>query len=464
MMEDRKHFRQRQINGCELSMNGGYYDGNDCCDPAQPPFLQQYHQRQGPSDFRQASRYTMPRIQEAAGLNDSAYTAPYKDDSGLGEKRLFPYQKNGSVDGFGWRRGSSEHFRDAGKGMTGSSLGRLGFVVDIRGGGARRDYTSRECEDEMHQGRGSNSSRDFRGGGATSSLNEYQGRDIREVTSNRNDFKQGDSTWSNPRERGRRLMLNNRQMGRQGGYDRGIESRDDYYNSDMRYDDDDRRSINSSGVYGHDRREDDRMSMNYIGGGRGYGRRDDGRRLMNYGGYGYGRQDDGSRVSTWINPREHETRQLLDGRLAVYRCGFNRGIHNRDDRVRNGYCGVDGDDDYNNMEVRCVEDGIRLMNNDDGYGYDRWDDDYYDPEILGRDIKCDPSQPLFAQQYYQRRCSTEDDRQSNRYTLPQVRQVARDYDSNYKVPYKDGSGFGETRRLLPYRVNDRYRVNDLLCI
>ena len=98
-MEDRKHFRQRQINGYGLSMNGGYYDGNDCCDPAQPPFLQQYHQRQGPSDFHQASRYTLPRIQEAAGLDDSAYTAPYKDDSGgLGEKRLFPYQKNGSLD------------------------------------------------------------------------------------------------------------------------------------------------------------------------------------------------------------------------------------------------------------------------------------------------------------------------------------------------------------------------------
>lgn len=35
-------------------------------------------------------------------------------------------------------------------------------------------------------------------------------------------------------------MLNNRQMGRQGGYDRGIESRDDHYNNDMRYDDDDK--------------------------------------------------------------------------------------------------------------------------------------------------------------------------------------------------------------------------------
>jgi hypothetical protein len=304
--------------------------------------------------------------------------------------------------------------------MTGSSSGRLGFVVDIRGGGARGDYTTRECEDEMHQGRGSNSSRDFRGGGATSSLNEYQWRGIREVTSNRNDFKQGDSTWSNPRERGRRHMLNNRQMGRQGGYERGIESRDDHYNNDMRYDDDDRRSMNSSGVYGYDRREDIRMSMNNIGGGRGYGRRDDGRMLMNDGGSGDGRQDDGSRVSTWINPREHETRQMLEGRLAVYRCGFDKGIHNRDDRVRNGYCGVDGDDDYNNNEVRCVEDGISLMNNDDGYGYDRCDDDYH----------------------------------SNRYTLSPIQKGVRDYDRSYTVPYKDGSGFGETRRLLPYRVND----------
>jgi len=114
--------------------------------------------------------------------------------------------------------------------MTGSSSGRLGFVVDIRGGGARGDYTTRECEDEMHQGRGSNLSRDFRGGGDTTSLNEYQWRDICEVTSNRNDFKQGDSTWSNPRERGRRHMLNNHI----------IESRDDHYNNDMRYDDDDK--------------------------------------------------------------------------------------------------------------------------------------------------------------------------------------------------------------------------------
>ena len=146
--------------------------------------------------------------------------------------------------------------------------------------------------------------------------------------------------------------------------------------------------MNSSGVYGYDMREDIRMSMNNIGGGRGYGRRDDGRMLMNDGGSGDGRQGYGSRVSTWINPREHETRQMLEGRLAVYRCGFDKGIHNRDDRVRNGYCGVDGDDDYNNNEVRCVEDGISLMNDDDGYSYDR-------------------------------------------------------------------SGFGETRRLLPYRVNDR---------
>ena len=282
LMGDRKHFRHRQINSHGLSMNGGYFDGNDCHDPSQPLVSQQYYQRHGPSDFRQASRYTLPRIREAAGHDDSAYTAPYKDGSGLREKRLlFPYRKNGSVDGFDWQRGSSEIFREAGRGMTGSSTGRLGFGLDTREGGGSRDYAIRECVDELHQGLGSNLIRGFRErGGNTSSLNEYQGRDIRGGTSSRNDFRQGGSTWNNPKERGRRKVLDNRQMGRQSGYDIGIDRRDDYYNNDMIYDDNDRRSMNSSDGYGYDRREDDRRPMNNIG-GRGYGWRDDGRRLMN---------------------------------------------------------------------------------------------------------------------------------------------------------------------------------------
>ena len=300
-----QQFQQRQSNGYGLSMDGGYYDDNDYYDPSQPLFGQQYYQRQGSSeDFRQASRYTLPRNRQALGDYDISYTASYKDDSGLREKRLRGYRMSGSVNDFGWRRGSSENFRQAGRGMTGSSTGGFGYGDDIRGGGGRRGYTPREreirqqqidrdgYEVDMYQGRGSNSIRDFRQGSPTSSINEYQDRVIRGGTSNRNDFRRGGSTGNNPRELGSRQMIDSRQIGRQGGNDRGIDSREDYYNDDMRYGEDDRRSMNSSGGYGYDRREDDRRSMNNDG-GYSDGRRDDDRRSMNdNGGNRYDRRDD----------------------------------------------------------------------------------------------------------------------------------------------------------------------------
>jgi hypothetical protein len=374
MARDRMLFRQRQFNGNGLSMNGeGFHDDIGYYDPSQPLVRQQYYQRHGPSDFRQASRYTLPRIREESGHDDSAYTTPYKDDNGLGEKCLFPLRKNGSVDGFGWRRGRSElfrepvsgmagyddnpyydptqplfaqqyyqrqgssedfekasrytlprnrqalgdcgssytasykddsglrekrlrgyrmsgsvndfgwrrdlseNFRQEGRGMTGSSTGGFGYGGDIRGAGGRRNYTPTEremrqqridpdeYEDNMYQGRGSNLIRDFRLGSPTSSINGFQDRSIRGGTSKRNDFRQGDSTWNNLRERGSRQLLDNRQVGRRGGYDRGIDSRDDYYNNNMRYYDDDRRSMNGSGGYGYDSREDDRWMIKLRG-------------------------------------------------------------------------------------------------------------------------------------------------------------------------------------------------------
>jgi hypothetical protein len=148
-----------------------------------------------------------------------------------------------------------------------------------------------EYEDNMYEDRGSNSIRDFSRGSPTSSINRYQDPGIRGGASNRNDFRQGGSTLNNPAARGSRQMLDNRQMGRQGGYDRGINDRDDYYKDDMRYDEDDRRSMISSGGYGYDRQEDDRRSMNNDG-GNGYGRRDDDRRMNDNGGSRYDRRDD----------------------------------------------------------------------------------------------------------------------------------------------------------------------------
>ena len=298
-----QQIQQRQSNGYGLSMDGGYNDDNDYYDPSQPLFGQQYYQRQGSSeDFRQASRYTLPRNQQALGDYDSSYTASYKDDSGLREKRFRGYRMSGSVNDFGWRRGSSGKFRQAGGEMTGSSTGGFGYGA-IRGGGGRRDYTPREremrqqqidrdeYEDNMYEDRGSNSIRDFSRGSPTLSINRYQDPGIRGGASNRNDFRQGGSTLNNPAARGSRQMLDNRQMGRQGGYDRGIDDHDDYYKDDMRYDEDDRRSMISSGGYGYDRQEDDRRSMNNDG-GNGYGRGDDDRRMNDNGESRYDRRDD----------------------------------------------------------------------------------------------------------------------------------------------------------------------------
>ncbi len=276
-----QQFQQRLSNGYGLSMEGGFNDDYDDYESSQPIFGQQYYGRQGNSeDFRQASRYTLPRNRQALGDYDSSYIS-YKDDSGLRERRLRGYRMNGRVNDFGWQRGSSENFRQVGKRMSGSSTSGLAYGGNTRGRGGQSDYTPRERElrqrqfdrndydDDIYRGRGSNSIRDFRGGGPISSNNRNQDRGIRDGNSNRNDF----------RERG------NRQIGRQGGYDKGIDSRDDDYYDDFGYEKDNRRSARSNGRSGYDRREDDRKLMNNNG-GIGNDRRDDNRS------YGNDRRDD----------------------------------------------------------------------------------------------------------------------------------------------------------------------------
>ena len=264
-----QQFQQRQSNGYGLSMDGGYNDDCNNYDSSQPIFGQQYYGRQGNSeDFRQASRYTLPRNRQALGDYDTSYTS-YKDDSGLRERRLRGYRMNDSVNDFGWQKGSSENFRQVGNRISRSSNSGLAYGGDTRGRGEQRDYTPRErelrqrqfdrnyYEDDMYRGRGSNSIRDIRGGGPSSSMNRYQDRGIREGSSNRNDF----------RERG------NRQVGRQGGYDRGMDSRDGDYYDDTGYGEDNRRSKRSNGRSSYNRREGERNPTNNNG-GNGNDRRD----------------------------------------------------------------------------------------------------------------------------------------------------------------------------------------------
>jgi hypothetical protein len=190
------------------------------------------------------------------------------------EKRFRGYRMNGSVNDFGWQSGSSEYVRQMGRGMSGSSTGgydcgeqryytpraerelrqqlidsandygrQIGSSENVRqlgrgmsrsstGGHAYaglRDHTLREerdlrqhqfdrdgFEDDLHQGRSLNSTRDFTSGRPTSSFTRNQHRFI---PAYRNDSRQG----RNQRERGR--------------CERGIDSRDDN-GDDFGYDDD----------------------------------------------------------------------------------------------------------------------------------------------------------------------------------------------------------------------------------
>jgi hypothetical protein len=233
-------------------------------DPSQPIFGQQYYQRQGSSeDFRQASRYTRPRNRQIVGDYDSGFLSNYKDDTGFREKRLRQYRVN-AVNDFGpiqayqdnyQRLGSSEDFRQTGRGRAGVSTSDVGSIGRR---GSRRDNSLTPRERDMRQQQidwhemdqdqryGSRSGREFRKGNRYDARNDrYQERNRGggwERLSSRDDFRQGAPSSTNSR---RQIQRN-----------RNARGGDEYYeddDDDVYYVDDEgwKRSMNSV-RYGYD--------------------------------------------------------------------------------------------------------------------------------------------------------------------------------------------------------------------